>query len=320
MTEIELLDKALFSCASIHQPHGLKAFLAAQNLAHLFETFQMDKQRNIWQQTYRLITQSEIEVEGYFAQRVMAPEFSAFRINKVLALGIYPAAYQAIYQWHQSKGFDDIFSHYANLAAKHDEYLSHNITILSAFKHLYPQLDATQIAPFLDRLTEFITATYNLKTVASKKTASKKEPSKITSGLDDKSTSMPYNVKKLLDVCLKQPSFFGHNLITLAWIMRTKVDLSEVQQLELCSNLYQQATNPLDDPDDGLDERLFALSQPSDSAVVFTQSLRAMVFDSCNNLHQVTLADALYYLYQQFPQESARISRVADYYVRVFKT
>jgi len=38
MTELELLNKALHACASIHQPHGLKAFLAAQNVAEFFRT------------------------------------------------------------------------------------------------------------------------------------------------------------------------------------------------------------------------------------------------------------------------------------------
>lgn len=303
MTENELLDQALFSCASIHQPHALKAFLAAQNLSHLMNTCQMGNQAEIWHKTYRLIVQSEIEVKGGFTQYVMAPEFSEFRIHKVLSLGIYPTAYQAMFQWHQNKGFDDIFSHYINLAASHNEYLSHNVTILLAFKHLYPQLDASQIAPFLDRLTEFITATFADKKVAV---------------LDNTSHNLVHDFTNVLEACLKQPSFFGHNLITLAWIKRSKAELTQVQLTHLCANLFHQATTSLEDPDDELDQRHFALSQGSENESVFKQTIKAMVFDSCNNLHQVTLADALSYLYQQFPQESARISRIADYYVRVF--
>jgi hypothetical protein len=86
----------------------------------------------------------------------------------------------------------------------------------------------------------------------------------------------------------------------------------------LIQNLYLQAIQPLDDPDDAMDKGLFALTRTDDSDVLFYQHLKRMVFDCCHNLHQVTLADALYYLYQQFPHERGRISRMADYYVRVF--
>lgn len=301
MTENELLNNALYRCATIHQPHALKAFLAAQNLSVIFNNMPPEKM-NIWQQTAFLISQSEMQVEGHFSQKVQAPEFSEFRIAKVLNQGIYPAAYQAVYQWHQTKGFSNIFGFYLNLAANNDEYLSHNVTILLAFKHLYTQLDEAQIAPFLDRLTEFITASFHDKS--------------SSAALECQSA---YGFDAVLSVCLEQPSFFGHNLITLVWIMRSKAYLSERFLACLTHNLYQQATRPLEDPDDVVNQALFTLSKPCDNGTFFYQKLKSMVFDSCNNLHQVTLADALYYLYQQFPQESARISRMADYYVRVFK-
>lgn len=300
MTESELLDNALYHCATIHQPHALKAFLAAQNLSTLFATLPNEKM-NVWQQTATLIAQSEMQVEGDFAQRVLAHEFSAFRIKKVLSLGIYPAAYQAVLQWHQTKGFSDIFEYYLNLAAHNNEYLSHNVTILLAFNRLYPQLDASQVMPFLDRLTEFITASFSAAT---------------TAPLNQ--NQAPYDFIRLLDVCLKQPSFFGHNLITLTWIIRGNLDMSETQLASLTHNLYQQATSPLDDPDDAMDEALFALSQSTNSQTRFYQNLQRLVFDNRHNLHQVTLADALLYLEELFPEERTRISCMADYYVRVF--
>lgn len=37
-SEESLLNMALYACASIHQPHGVKAFLAAQSLAEFFRT------------------------------------------------------------------------------------------------------------------------------------------------------------------------------------------------------------------------------------------------------------------------------------------
>lgn len=330
MTELELLNKALHACASIHQPHGVKAFLAAQNVAECFQTpFVLSHEEpstsmqkglekglkqeplekpSIWQQTADLIAESEIQVKGQFASLVSAPEFSEFRILKVLDLGIYPAAYQAMTQWYQSKGFAVIFAHYLSVAASHNEYLSHNVTILLAFNRLYPQLDATQIEPFLDRFTEFVTSSF----------AGKRQ--KIGSVKQDIELEAERLIafKVLIKACLEQPSFFGHNLITLAWIMRSKAEFNEAQLVGLTKNLYQQATNPLDDPEDELDKGLFAMCQSSESQEVFELNLKHLVFKQCHNLHQVTLADALAFLYLSFPQEKAGISLISDYYVRVF--
>ncbi|KZM38911.1 hypothetical protein OA92_02885 [Marinomonas sp. SBI22] len=330
MTELELLNKELNACASIHQPHGLKAFLAAQNVAEFFRTSSALSQEkkstitqkgrekrlkqepiekpDIWQRTSDLIAESEIQVKGQFASLVSAPEFSEFRIFKVLDLGIYPAAYQAMSQWYQSKGFAVIFAHYLSVAASHNEYLSHNVTILLAFNRLYPQLDATQIEPFLDRFTEFVTSSFAGKR---QKIGSVKQEIELEA-------ERPIAFKVLINACLEQPSFFGHNLITLAWIMRSKAEFNEPQLVGLTKNLYQQATNPLDDPEDELDKGLFAMSQSSESQEVFELSLKHLVFKQCHNLHQVTLADALAFLYLSFPQEKAGISLISDYYVRVF--
>ena len=336
-SEQNLLNRALYASASIHQPHGLKAFLAAQSLALRFDndalsgaeemhlSQQVGQGNSIWQQTSDLIGQSEIQVEGLITPKVVASEFSEFRIKKVLDLWIYPAAYQAIYQWYQNKGFADIFAYYLEIATKYNEYLSHNVTILLAFNRLYPQLDATQVIPFLERFTEFATSSFAGKG----KGQDKEVDSQDSLTKDKRHQDVAYDFKSLLQVCLKQPSFFAHNMITLAWIMRSKAELNEQQLSRLTNNLYQQATRPLDDPDDGIDEALFTASVYQDQAG-FDLSLKQMVFNQCHNLHQVTLADALAYLHESIlierfshlplDQEAAAIRRLADYYVRVFES
>ena len=317
-SEQGLLNRALYASASVHQPHGLKAFLAAQSLAIHFDEMVLSEagQRllsqqtlqnlNIWQHTSDLIGQSDIQVEGLMTPKVLASDFSEFRIKKVLDLAIYPAAYQAMYQWYQHKGFADVFAHYLDIATSNHEYLSHSVTILLAFNRLYPQLDARQVMPFLERFTEFVTSSF----------AGKRQISLAMN--ETHQVSQTYDFKAVLKVCLQQPSFFGHNLITLSWIMRSKAEFNEAQLEGMTKNLYQQATNPLDDPEDELDKGLFAKSLSSESQEIFELSLKHLVFKQCHNLHQVTLADALAFLFLSFPQEKANISRIADYYVRVF--
>nr|WP_244212211.1 hypothetical protein [Vibrio splendidus] len=59
MTSDQLLEKALYSSASIHQAHSLKTYLAANHLNDYFGTTD-----NVWLKTSELIDQTEIEVLG----------------------------------------------------------------------------------------------------------------------------------------------------------------------------------------------------------------------------------------------------------------
>nr|OEF70242.1 hypothetical protein A152_16625 [Vibrio tasmaniensis 1F-187] len=70
MTSDQLLEKALYSSASIHQPHSLKAYLAANHLNDYFSITD-----NVWLKTSELIDQTEIEVLGECSATVQAPKF-----------------------------------------------------------------------------------------------------------------------------------------------------------------------------------------------------------------------------------------------------
>lgn len=71
MTSDQLLEKALYSSASIHQPHSLKAYLSANYLNGYFA-----KTDNVWLKTSELIDQTEIEVLGEYSATVQAPKFT----------------------------------------------------------------------------------------------------------------------------------------------------------------------------------------------------------------------------------------------------
>ncbi|PMO71215.1 hypothetical protein BCT03_19420 [Vibrio splendidus] len=71
MTSDQLLEKALYSSASIHQPHSLRAYLAANHLNDYFSITD-----NVWLKTSELIDQTEIEVLGECSATVQAPKFT----------------------------------------------------------------------------------------------------------------------------------------------------------------------------------------------------------------------------------------------------
>ena len=295
MTSDLLLEKALYSSASIHQPHSLKAYLAANHLNAYFV-----KSDNVWLKTSELIDQTEIEVLGEYSATVQAPKFSEFRIHRVLENGVYPAAYAALMQWHENKGFQDIFSYYVSQASQTSEYLSHNVTILLALNRVYSELVPSQVPAFLNRFTEFVTSTRSD---------------------DDRSTDTSKVVEfdSVLQACLKQFGFFGHNLITLTWIMRCKEDLSTEQYDSMLSNLYRQANSPLEDPDDEIDQAILAQCQSSDNSDELYDNVHQLAFGYTSNLHQITLADALCFLHARFPEHTAELKCVAEYQCRLLE-
>ncbi|MFD2176014.1 hypothetical protein [Veronia pacifica] len=295
MTDRELIEKALYSSATIHQPHSLKAYLSAK---HLYERFGKDE--NIWAKTGELIDQSELRVTAVMSESVLAPKFSDFRIHRVLERGIYPAAYQAMSQWHENKGFQDIFSYYVNDASSTREYLSHNVTILLAFNCVYAELESKQIPAFLDRFTEFVTSTL----------------SKNDAGVSEKRI---VEVDEVLESCIGQFGFFGHNLITLTWVLRCKDSLSKNQFASMLFNLYSQANSPLEDPDDEIDISLWDQCSNSCGSEAFVNSTKALVYNHTSNLHQVTLADALCFLQSTYPEQTGELGRIVEYHCRLLE-
>lgn len=297
MTSRELLEQAVHSSAIIHQPHALKTYLSATFLAQ-----RLGQREALWQQTGKLIAKDGLQVSTELTDSVQHVAFSAVRRHRILARGIYPAAYQAVSQWHTECGFNDIFEFYIAKAARKPEYLSHNVTILLALNEVYNILPPEWMPAFFNRVTEFVTATFPNE--------ENRECCEVIT------TGQPVTLEDVLHSCLQQPGFFGHNLITLAWIARCKTSLSDAQYNAMLGNLNLQANSPPADPDDKLDLNLWRLCSASNDPDAFIAKIRTLVFKHCFNLHQVTLADSLCFLQQQYPKMTADLMKVAEYQSR----
>ncbi|HHQ4660134.1 TPA: hypothetical protein ACSPZY_000541 [Aeromonas veronii] len=297
MTSRELLEQAVHSSAIIHQPHALKAYLSAHFLAK-----HLGQPEALWQQTAKLIAKDGLQVSTVLTDNVQPVAFSDLRRHRILARGIYPAAYQAVSQWHAESGFHDMFKFYIAKAANKPEYLSHNVTILLALNEVYSTIPPEWVPAFLNRVTEFVTATFPNE--------ENRERGEVIT------TRQPVTLEDAFHSCLQQPGFFGHNLITLAWIVRCKTSLSDAQYNAMLSNLYLQAVEPLEDPDDELDLNLWNSCATHHESDGFIEQIRALVFDSSFNLHQITLADALCFLQQQYPEHTNELTRVAKYHTK----
>ena len=295
MTNQELLEQALHSGAIIHQPHALKAYLSANYLAEC-----LGKGDAILSHTSKLMVNDSIHVLPIYVESVQAPQLPESRIHRMLERGIYPASYQAIFQWYQRKGFQDIFVYFSNKASLNNEYLSHNVTILLAMNSVCKRLSESQIPTFLNRFTEFVTSTFS--------NANENQPKQVKVAVTD-----------VLASCIEQFGFFGHNLITLAWLLRCKEELSDPQYEAMLSNLYLQANSPLEDPDDTTDLSIWAQCESQPSREAFVLRVDNLIFDYTSNLHQITLADALCFLQTEFPDKTEELSKILQYQCLVLK-
>lgn len=289
MNNSELLEQALHSGAIIHQPHALKAFLSANYLADRF-----GEKCKLFSHTSKLMTNDSVTVKPTYTESIQAKPLEEFRIHRVLHRGIYPLAYEAISQWHQNKGFDDIFRHFAIKAASTNEYLSHNVTILLAMNSIYGQLQEQQTPTFLNRFTEFVTSTFS--------SAEKSIP-----------TLEKVSVEDVLSSCIQQFGFFGHNLITLAWLLRCKEQVSAPLYEMMLSNLYIQTKNPVEDPEDEIDLAIWEQCKADSGIESFELQINSLIFDFTSNLHQITFADALCALQAEFPQHTAEFAQISKY-------
>ncbi|WP_062262947.1 hypothetical protein [Endozoicomonas arenosclerae] len=294
MNQADLLQDAVFRSASIHQPHSLKAYLAANHLTEKYP----EAQQEIWEQTHRLIRKTEIKIHTVLSEHMEAVTFSSNRIQSRVENGVFPAAYLAMNQWHKERGIQDILEHYLEKAATADHYLFHHVTILLAFKAVHQHLNESQIPPYLERLTEFVGSTFNDPKFSGKPAY---QPT-------------PPNFDDTLKAALIQPGFFGHNLITIAWLHRMQNEIPEHLLDAMLFNLLKQCTQPLEFPEDALDQHLLERTTLSEQPEKFHTNIQHLLFHKTLNLHQVTLADALTHLWKNFPTRSGQLSQMAEYF------
>ena len=84
-------------------------------------------------------------------------------------------------------------------------------------------------------------------------------------------------------------------------------------------NLYRQASSPLEDPDDEIDQATLAQCQSLDNSDELYDNVHRLVFGYTLNLHQITLADALCFLHERFPAHTSELKHIAEYQCRLLE-
>lgn len=289
------MDEALTRIAAIHQQHALKCYLAIKSLKNQFVWPETD-----WMKIENLIALEEPNVDLTILKSDSRPfEPVARRRHWILAHAIYPYAYFTMQDWFQQHDYNEIFAYYVEQCAEQNEYLTHNVSVLIAFKQAWPLISTeNQRLRFIERFCEFVTATFYGNNHQSYRLC------------EDYIKPTSIHAQTVLESALKQPGFWGHNLIALASILRIEYEIPEATFRQLLANLDEQCHWKFEDDTDKPQISFTGNNEIS------KHSLESACFElltgTNSNLHQITLAESICYLFYLEGISPAQKSQLID--------
>ena len=280
MTMEPLLARAAGIVAEIHHSHGIKAALAVRHLEDRFPHWT----QAFWQDALtqaRWFEEPVVERPVAISGKAITPA----RARVLLARSVIPLAYTAIRSWAAERGAGDIVRCYLDQATADPGYLGHRLSILLALGEAWPMYkDSAHRNLYLDRLTEFILACR-------------------FSAVDDAGPPSP--VASWPEACtaaLDHPGFFGHNLICLAWIGRNRGGLSEGQLRSSLGWVVRAAETSYPDAEDNVTISPEPGQDVTESCL--EAGLQELLLRGVNNIHLLTLADAISWLWDSLGHEA----------------
>ncbi|MFK3872433.1 MULTISPECIES: hypothetical protein [Pseudoalteromonas] len=289
------LNCSLKRIATIHQQHSLKCYLAIKSLKSQYSWSTSD-----WSQIELLVsTEEPLFDTAILKANEITYDTVPRRRHWVLSHAVYPHAYFAMQQWFENAEPDEIFDFYLTQCLDNKQYLSHNVSILFSFRSVWTLLKSEeQKLRFIERFCEFVTSTFYGNNSLSYK------PHENYIGATEANEAI------ILKDCLSNPGFWGHNIIAFASIIKSKPHLSLQKLNALLLNLQEQCFWIFEDESD----RPMILSNPtrelSDCALEL--SCRRLLLGTSSNLHQITLAESIVFLFKQNWVEKSEKIKLID--------
>ena len=289
---MKLID-ALSRISTIHQQHSIKCFHAINYLKNQFNWPKQD-----WVKIDELVELEEpLHDVHILSEQSSVESVVRRRRHWVLAHALYPHSYYVMLDWFNEAPFNEIFEYYLSQAVAQKEYLNHHISILLAFKNTHPLLEnSEQTYLFIERFCEFVTATFYGNNHLSFPVGSAiKQP--------------VFEINTVFEACLNKPGFWGHNIITFACLIQSKDDIGDSNLKQLLANLYEQCFWKFEDESDT--PLIQKTNHPIAEQNVLERVCHRLLFSNSSNLHQITLASSLVYLFEHSESQQHR-SRLLD--------
>ena len=286
-----VLPDILCSIPYVAQSHVFKGYCALENIYAQRPRWPS----SIWEHCTSLLIHDEPKVAGVIVPELLElKEISDptagrdFGPDWILSRGLMPLSYWAIQKKTEEIGFKALFQHYMSLALDHPRYLGHEISVLAAHWQFYDQVIAKTnniewMTLYSQRFTEFVVTTFH--------------GSNDNTFDHPKIERVPSEAELLLET-LKNPAFFGHNILAFVWSQRIRPLLDEAQYENAIYNVtvmtrwHSYGTPPANLPPidgDWSEEEL-------------DDHFERYFLKGPVNTHQITLADALLWVWNNYPQ------------------
>lgn len=290
----EALEPALSRLAFFAETHAPKGLLALDRLARRLE-LSAERCEELLQVNQLLATPA---VDGLLSAQVEQLDPRSLSEGRVRALvdgAVFPLAYVAAVEWVRRHGLRDLIESYREVALARLSGLGHAWSVWQSFHQLLPLLerraDATLDALCAERFAELVAS--QLATPAGWSEAGEADDELHDDDLDEENSfdGPEPQLQGLLEAVCCTPGFFGHSLITLAWVLRAEPLLSAAERRFALERATAIAT------DDSSFEASLEVAAPGDPERVIDEAeyhaaLVRLLDEGPAEVHTLTFADA----------------------------
>ncbi len=286
----ELLPAVLRSVPYIHQSHVFKAYCALENLYALRPQLPDE----VWEHCARILREDEPKVDGLIAGELLElPQVldrtsgRDFGPDWILEHGLMPMSYWAIQRKYEETGFEALIRSYLSRALDHPRFLGHELSVLSGHWQFYRSVLSSRgsvqdVRLYLQRFTEYAVTTFH--------------------GANDPTFPHPeiHEVPReedILEEALRNPGFFGHNVLACVWTRRLQALMSDAQ---VETSYYNLTVMNRWEPDGQAPAALRPLNATWGEQDL-DEHLTRFFLEGPTNIHQVTLAEALVSVWSAYP-------------------
>lgn len=284
-----LLARALRTLPVIHQTHWFKAALAFERLKSFFPDLGDHAYRN-W--LARTEWDAQPRVSGRLFGAVVDPEKRpSARWRRQVQRGMISSAAPSAWAELRERGMEGFFLEFRDEISMSPGYLGHALSVWMGFKEAWPLIEGEEDqALFLERMLEFCASSLFRKTEVEVK---------------EQRTSASF--EEAYEASLSKPSFFGHHLITLAWLLRNREWFGEEYFGRACAAILALTEVHYPDEEDNV-----VLEHSRLASADFRGSLEALLSRGPRDVHAITLGDGLLTLHRV--TQDVRLARVCDHF------
>jgi hypothetical protein len=269
-----LIQRALRTLPVIHQHHWLKAALSIRRIeTSLPNCSPADLTR--WLERSDWDTQPRVRTTLY--HDVCDPELrSESRWKRQIARGLVSSALPSVRSFVAQRGFAALLLEFQSELLLSPGYLGHGLSVFLGFRESLPLVVGPEDKDLLlERFVEFAATSLFEKLKVPVATP-----------------TLRASFAECYETCLQRPGFFGHHIIALSWAHRNQDWFPDDQILSCYGALIDIAEAEYPDPEDNV-----YIPETKSSGLDFYSELKALLDSGPRDVHALTLADALLYLF-----------------------